>query len=836
MSFIYSILTTPTNQAKTFSIDADGKLIKSSLANPTKGTFSTHSVESVRDFAHALDNITTKQTVILGQPHRPDGTALQAGEKVGLTIKAKPSLSAIPRSKEFIKNVNHAGFMLFDLDGNEFGLDDLKGFIPELEGVGAVIKPSSSSFIFDKNGRELIGNKGRHIYIPVSNLADVPRIAEVFWGRMWLSGFGFFLIGNGLHPQTLERGLFDKSVIGASERLAFEAKPILNDGLVQRYNHSVIIDGDMFDCSLIPDLTESELAQIAELKRAKRIEVKPELDKKTYIKKREYIAAGGTEKQFNDLKRGVLPRDFVLYTAEGEKNAGDLGKNDDGLTMADPNEPSYDGGSLTKAKFFWNDGNPKINSQAHGGCVYTIESVVSSDNGGGDGVEFFDDWKERLLKHVERMNTNHAQVIYGGKHRIIRFNTDKYELLAQKELELLAQNTMIKTGERETKAGVMDIYDNHIAAWAKHHKSRVYSKGVIFKPNGAVEEGYFNTWRGFAVNPKNPVNADVLELVYCHIEQIICNGDYRLIEYFYNWVAYTLQHPEKPAGAALVLRSGKGNGKGTIGHFLKSIWGVHGSHISNAKHLIGNFNGHLADTCFLFVDEAFFSADKQHEGVLKALITEPELKIERKGVDAVTCPNYLKVFMATNNDWAVPASKDERRYCVFDVSDSRKGDKQYFDKLHTVMSDSEVQAAFLHEMLARDISGFHTGQIPETEGLKDQRLHSLNSVGKWLVDCLVSGGFEISDSENSEWASLMSARVLFRSYMYWCDNQRIGEHHRATQTKFGRYLTDLGFEAKRSNGIFRLMLTHDEAIVLFERVERVTIPKMQIVPKLFLVG
>src|SRR5574343_116942 len=95
MSFIYSILTTPTNQAKTFSLDADGKLVKSSLANPTKGTFSKHSVETIEAFARDLNNITINQTIILGQPHRPDGTALQVGEKIGLTIKAKPSDSAI---------------------------------------------------------------------------------------------------------------------------------------------------------------------------------------------------------------------------------------------------------------------------------------------------------------------------------------------------------------------------------------------------------------------------------------------------------------------------------------------------------------------------------------------------------------------------------------------------------------------------------------------------------------------------------------------------------------------------------------------------------------------
>ena len=832
MSFIYSILTTPTNQAKTFSLNADGQLVKSSIANPTKGTFSTHSVETIGAFARDLNNITTKQTIILGQPHRPDGTPLQVGEKIGLTIKAKPSESSIPRSKDYIKNVNHAGFMLFDLDGNEFVLDDLKRFIPELQGVGAVIKPSSSSFIYDKNGKELIGNKGRHIYIPVSDLSDVPRIAAIFWDRMWLAGYGFYLISNGIYPMLLERGLFDKSVLGACERLAFEAAPILNDGLVQYNNHAVIVDGGILNTKLIVELSADDLENVKTLKEQAKAKVRPEYKAVITKKKSEFLATGKTEKDWESIKRRELPLNFELHTTQGIFKAEDLNKSHDGLTMADPNEPDYDGGNKTKAKFFWNDGKPKINSNAHGGIVYTIESLNKYD----EDEEAYN-WKNKLQEHVERMNQAHAQVVYGGKHRIIRFSADKYELFAQKELELLYQNKLIKTGERETKYGVVDIYDNHIAAWAKHRLSKIYSNGVVFQPNGAVDDGYFNTWRGFAVTPKKPRNADVLERIYCHIEQVICGNDYRLIEYFYNWIAYTFQYPDRPAGAALVLRGEKGTGKGTIGHFLREIWGFHGSYITNSKHLVGNFNGHLADTCFLFADEAFFSGDKQGENILKAIITDDVRMNEHKGLNAVMSKNMLKLFMATNSDYSVPATKDERRFCVIDVLNIKRGNKRYFDELHKDIKSKTVQEAFLYEMLNRNITAFHTGQIPETQALKDQRLYTLGSVGKWLVDCLTSGVFEISDTDSQSWTSIMSARDLFRSYLYWCDNQRIGEHHRVTQTKFGRQLNDFGFivSHKTSGNIYRQMLDHDAAIALFERNELVTIPKCSTVPKLSLV-
>ena len=149
----------------------------------------------------------------------------------------------------------------------------------------------------------------------------------------------------------------------------------------------------------------------------------------------------------------------------------------------------------------------------------------------------------------------------------------------------------------------------------------------------------------------------------------------------------------------------KGSGKGTLGHFLKNIWGNHGLHIANAKHLVGNFNAHLNDVCFLFADEAFFSGDKQHEGVLKALVTEPTVIVERKGIDAVSQPNYLKIFMATNAAFAVPASRDERRYWVLDVTSAHIQEQPYFCAFHSVFASKDVRSAFFYQIQSIDLTG-----------------------------------------------------------------------------------------------------------------------------------
>jgi phage/plasmid primase-like uncharacterized protein len=441
-------------------------------------------------------------------------------------------------------------------------------------------------------------------------------------------------------------------------------------------------------------------------------------------------------------------------------------------------------------------------------------------------------WQISYNALVEEMNKTYAQVLVGGKHRIMKLvkaknsvnSRDSYEFLEQSQYEKIHQNTKWKVGEYfDDKGKLKSIFFNKIKAWATHPECRIYSGGVVFRPYVSqcpdIDDNYFNTWQGYAVQPKE----GDWTLVKAHIEEIICQNNETLINYFFNWCAYIFQNPARPAGSAIILRGKKGTGKGSIASFIMSLWGNHSLHITSPDHLVGNFNGHFEDVCFVFADEAFFSGDRAHEGVLKGLITEKQLIIERKGIDGVQQPNYLKIFMSTNSDYAVPASKDERRYFVLDVSDERRGDREYFNSLSEDTHDRDVQAAFLYDMLHRDISGFHTGDIPETDALKEQRYHSLDSVGKWIVDCLERGYF----NTNGGWEHEVPTAVMFGSYQDWCKSMKVDKFEinslivfsKRLKTIFKKTLVGVSRERGWSLG------TLEEAIVQVEEIEKIKIAK-----------
>ena len=325
-------------------------------------------------------------------------------------------------------------------------------------------------------------------------------------------------------------------------------------------------------------------------------------------------------------------------------------------------------------------------------------------------------------KRLEEMNEKWAVTRIGGKTRVMVL--EPHEIYAEclvPEFMTLADHKAFfhRRQYRRMPSGQMR-WVGEAEWWQLQNDRQQYSK-VIFYPERNVP-GAFNLWRGFSVKPRDTASCDrYIE----HLHEVICDGDENNAEYLMNWMAWKLQNPHEPPGVAVVLRGVQGAGKGEFVHGYGRLFGPYYRHVTNAKHLVGNFNAHLLATALLFADEAFFAADRTHDGILKALITEPHLSIEKKGYDLLDAArNCLGVFMASNNNWVIPADHDARRYFVLIVSDRRKGDGSYFAKIRHEMTNGGA-AALMHRLLQRDLTGFDIRDRPLTAALRQQQRYSI---------------------------------------------------------------------------------------------------------------
>ncbi len=227
-----------------------------------------------------------------------------------------------------------------------------------------------------------------------------------------------------------------------------------------------------------------------------------------------------------------------------------------------------------------------------------------------------------------------------------------------------------------------------------------------------------------------------------------------------------------------MFRGPKGTGKGFWGHAVRRIFGEHGLYVNSPTHLIGNFNGHLEGCVFLFADEAFAVADKKSESILKGLLTEPVIMIEPKNINAYQVKNHLHVMMGANQQWVVPATGDERRFSVNEVSEARRKDKAYFDALYAELNNGGLEA-LLYDLLRIELGEWHPREVYETEALREQKVHSLTGEQEWLESVLQEGVIPGRDDrlDRSTANSLVTdARAQIPSLRY------------ITKTKFGIFL------------------------------------------------
>tara|TARA_Y100000034_G_C6910601_1_gene424786 strand:+ start:44 stop:1153 length:1110 start_codon:yes stop_codon:yes gene_type:complete len=293
------------------------------------------------------------------------------------------------------------------------------------------------------------------------------------------------------------------------------------------------------------------------------------------------------------------------------------------------------------------------------------------------------------------------------------------------------------------------------------------------------KEGVYNLWRGFAYEA---IPGDC-SLYLQHIKENICDGNQFYYEYLINWMARAVQEPASAGEVAVVLRGGKGTGKGWFARTFGRLFGRHFLHIANAKHLVGNFNAHLQDCCVLFADEAFFAGDKSHESVLKMLITEDILPIEKKGYDVEAQPNFVHMIMASNDPHVIRATGDERRYFVLNVGEGKRQNAEFFGRLNDQMENGGYEA-LLYYLQSIDISNFQVRKVPQTDALQEQKLLSMNYDEEWWFNKLQEGRLLDTDDE---WNRFVPTDKLTQDFVKYMELWRF--NRRGNETSLGRFLS-----------------------------------------------
>jgi hypothetical protein len=331
------------------------------------------------------------------------------------------------------------------------------------------------------------------------------------------------------------------------------------------------------------------------------------------------------------------------------------------------------------------------------------------------------------------MLANWAFVQVEGSARVLREDLNSEQIILYKHDDLKKEFANRRVLDHSSdKPRMMNLAD----LWLEHPERRTYAAGICFSPDSEVLQRY-NLWRGWSYKA---VQGDVTPFTQ-FVTDIVASGDADHANYILAWIAQMVQKPLSKVGVGLVLRGSKGSGKTFFGELVGGLCKAHHRIVSKADHITGKFNRHLEDTLLLQCDEAYWARNKAAEGALKDLLTNGRITVERKGMDSYTSNNYTRLLFSSNEEWVVPASLDERRFAIFDVSDERQQDAAYFGGLKR-WYDRGGAEALLYFLKNFDLSTVDVRKAPQTAALDEQKLHSLGSCDQWLLDCINAGEFK----------------------------------------------------------------------------------------------
>ncbi|MDP1817445.1 MAG: DUF5906 domain-containing protein [Leadbetterella sp.] len=357
-------------------------------------------------------------------------------------------------------------------------------------------------------------------------------------------------------------------------------------------------------------------------------------------------------------------------------------------------------------------------------------------------------------KLIDELNKKHAVLWLGGKCSVLN-ETYNYEL---NRPDISFSNPI----------DIKNFYANILTSdgvklgkkWFEHPRRRQYD-GIVFAPL-QNPPGHYNLWRGFAVEPKEGDYSLILD----HARKNIARGNEKHYNYLIAWAADLVQNPCKRPGTSIVLRGKQGTGKGIWCSGLGSLFGPsHFIQVHHSRHLTGNFNSHLKGALLVFADESFWAGDKSAEGVLKAMITEEYMNIEPKGKDAFKIKNHIRLMIASNNNWVVPAGLEERRFFILDMGEDHIQDRKYFGKILDQMNNGG-QEALLYYLQHYDLSNIDLGKIPQTEALLETKILTMNSIEQFVFHRLKEGK---QTANTTEWDTAnISKSEFYSEFISFC--------------------------------------------------------------------
>ncbi|MEN4758586.1 primase-helicase family protein, partial [Pantoea agglomerans] len=227
-----------------------------------------------------------------------------------------------------------------------------------------------------------------------------------------------------------------------------------------------------------------------------------------------------------------------------------------------------------------------------------------------------------------------------------------------------------------------------------------------------------------------------------HIEKLLPVEADR--EILLNWMAYKVQHPGECMRWAPVLVGAPGNGKTTVAEVMSYAIGHKYVSVVQSSDVDNKFNGWAYEKCLAVINDFKVGDKRDVMEVLKPMITDERIPVQKKGTDTVTSSNHLGFIITSNHRDAVVKTSDDRRYAVFFTAQNNESDilrdgmdDEYFVQLNGWLKNGgkAVVAEYLNQ---RQVAS-HPNRAPETSSMGEAIRESMTPAQAAILEAVDDG-------------------------------------------------------------------------------------------------
>lgn len=254
---------------------------------------------------------------------------------------------------------------------------------------------------------------------------------------------------------------------------------------------------------------------------------------------------------------------------------------------------------------------------------------------------------------------------------------------------------------------------------------------------------YLNEYRPDTMPPEDPGNADKAMSVLRRMAVNVAGEEWRLL---LDFLAYMVQFPGHKIRWCICIQSAQGAGKSMLAAMVGSVLGQENVIAVEPRHFKDGWNDWAYGKQFIIFEEIFVAGESRAAlmDLLKTIISETEITINQKKMDARKILNFANAIAFTNHQDALYLEESDRRYAVVKSPIQTKKDVErlnasgIFEEAREVVND--LGGALRHALLNYEISSSFDPNKPPRTAARDEMVEASKNRLQIAIEELIEGG------------------------------------------------------------------------------------------------